>query len=83
MALGKSSRGDGRNSSHYCSTVPVAVFVAFCLVGLWIAMSSIVLVQDFGKLRFGILLNGSDFTVWDFYGVSRFGSYFSAISSWC
>ncbi|CAI8598492.1 unnamed protein product [Vicia faba] len=46
MALGKSSRGDGRNSSNYCSTVPVAVFVAFCLVGLWIAMSSIVPVQD-------------------------------------
>ncbi|CAL5203934.1 unnamed protein product [Lathyrus oleraceus] len=47
MALGKNSRGgDGRNSSNYCSTVPVAVFVAFCLVGLWIAMSSIVPVQD-------------------------------------
>lgn len=47
MALGKNSRGgDGRNSSNYCSTVPIAVFVAFCLVGLWIAMSSIVPVQD-------------------------------------
>ncbi|CAK8567477.1 unnamed protein product [Lathyrus sativus] len=47
MALGKNSRGgDGRNSSNYCSTVPVAVFVAFCLVGLWIAMSSLVPVQD-------------------------------------
>lgn len=43
----KNSRGgDGRNSSNYCSTVPVAVFVAFCLVGIWIAMSSIVPLQD-------------------------------------
>jgi hypothetical protein len=47
MAPGKNSRGsEGRNSSNYCSTVPVAVFVAFCLVGIWIAMSSIVPVQD-------------------------------------
>lgn len=47
MALVKNSRGgDGRNSSNYCSTVPVAVFVAFCLVGIWIAMSSIVPLQD-------------------------------------
>lgn len=46
MALVKNSRGgDGRNSSNYCSTVPVAVFVAFCLVGIWIAMSSIVPLQ--------------------------------------
>jgi len=47
MAIVKNSRGgDGRNSSNYCSTVPVAVFVAFCLVGIWIAMSSIVPLQD-------------------------------------
>lgn len=46
MAPGKNSRGDGRNLSNYCSTVPVAVFVAFCLVGIWIVMSSIVPVQD-------------------------------------
>ncbi|PNY06294.1 putative methyltransferase PMT26-like protein [Trifolium pratense] len=47
MAPGKNSRGgEGRNSSSYCSTVPVAVFVAFCLVGIWIAMSSIVPIQD-------------------------------------
>ncbi|KEH35375.1 methyltransferase PMT26-like protein, putative [Medicago truncatula] len=47
MALVKNSRGgDGRNSSNYCSTFPVAVFVAFCLVGIWIAMSSIVPLQD-------------------------------------
>ncbi|KAG5036195.1 putative methyltransferase PMT26 [Glycine soja] len=46
MALGKNSRGDGRKLSNYCSTVSVAVFVAFCLVGVWIVMSSIVPIQN-------------------------------------
>ncbi|KAJ1376609.1 S-adenosyl-L-methionine-dependent methyltransferase [Sesbania bispinosa] len=46
MALGKNSRGEGRNVSNYCSTVSVAVFVAFCLVGIWIVMSSIVPIQN-------------------------------------
>lgn len=42
MALGKNSRGERRN----CSTVSVAVFVAFCLVGVWIVMSSIDPIQN-------------------------------------
>ncbi|KAG5050438.1 hypothetical protein JHK85_011541 [Glycine max] len=46
MALGKNSRGEGRKLSNYCSTVSVAVFVAFCLVGVWIVMSSIVPIQN-------------------------------------
>ncbi|RDX71543.1 putative methyltransferase PMT26, partial [Mucuna pruriens] len=46
MVLGKNSRGEGRKLSNYCSTVSVAVFVAFCLVGVWIVMSSIVPVQN-------------------------------------
>lgn len=36
---GRYSRVDGRKSS-YCSTVTVVVFVAFCLVGVWMFMSS-------------------------------------------
>ncbi|XP_027339440.1 probable methyltransferase PMT25 isoform X2 [Abrus precatorius] len=46
MALGKNIRGDGRKLSNYCSTVSVAVFVAFCLVAVWIVMSSIVPIQN-------------------------------------
>lgn len=42
MALGKHSRVDGRRSSSYCSTVTIVVFVAFCLVGVWMLMSSYV-----------------------------------------
>ncbi|KAK8704266.1 hypothetical protein V6N13_047893 [Hibiscus sabdariffa] len=37
--MAKYSRVDGRKSS-YCSTAAVVVFVAFCLVGIWMFMSS-------------------------------------------
>lgn len=41
MALGKYSRVDGRKSSSgYCSTVTIVVFVALCLVGVWMMTSS-------------------------------------------
>ncbi|XP_057966060.1 probable methyltransferase PMT26 [Malania oleifera] len=41
MALGKYSRVDGRrSSSNYCSTVTIVVFVALCLVGVWMMTSS-------------------------------------------
>lgn len=40
MALGKYSRVDGRKSSNYCSTVTIVVFVALCLVGVWVMTSS-------------------------------------------
>ncbi|EYU23728.1 hypothetical protein ABFS82_08G089400 [Erythranthe guttata] len=43
MALGKYSRVDGRKSSSgYCSTVTIVVFVALCLVGVWMMTSSTV-----------------------------------------
>ncbi|CAJ1974797.1 unnamed protein product [Sphenostylis stenocarpa] len=40
MALGKYTRVDGRRSSSWCSTVTVVVFVALCLVGVWMMTSS-------------------------------------------
>ncbi|CAH9110793.1 unnamed protein product [Cuscuta europaea] len=41
MALGKYSRVDGRkSSSSYCSTVTIVIFVALCLVGVWLMTSS-------------------------------------------
>ncbi|XP_043718887.1 probable methyltransferase PMT26 isoform X2 [Telopea speciosissima] len=41
MAFGKYSRVDGRRSStSYCSTVTLVVFVALCLVGVWMMTSS-------------------------------------------
>ncbi|CAI9763408.1 unnamed protein product [Fraxinus pennsylvanica] len=40
MALGKYSRVDGKKSSSYCSTVTIVVFVALCLVGVWMMTSS-------------------------------------------
>ncbi|MBA0827944.1 hypothetical protein Goarm_012681 [Gossypium armourianum] len=40
MAMAKYSRVDGRKSSSYCSTAVIVVFVAFCLVGIWMFMSS-------------------------------------------
>ncbi|XVF39208.1 hypothetical protein PTKIN_Ptkin01aG0016900 [Pterospermum kingtungense] len=47
MAMGKYSRVDGRKSSSFCSTAAIIVFVAFCLVGIWMFMSSsVVPVQD-------------------------------------
>lgn len=48
MALGKYSRVDNRrSSSSYCSTVTIVVFVALCLVGIWmLTSSSVVPVQN-------------------------------------
>ena len=48
MALGKYSRIDNRrSSSSYCSTVTIVVFVALCLVGIWmLTSSSVVPVQN-------------------------------------
>ncbi|BAT79175.1 hypothetical protein LR48_Vigan04g125900 [Vigna angularis] len=43
MALGKYTRVDGRRSSSWCSTVTVVVFVALCLVGVWMMTSSSVI----------------------------------------
>ncbi|TKY73815.1 methyltransferase PMT26 [Spatholobus suberectus] len=40
MALGKYTRVDGRRSSSCCSTVTIVVFVALCLVGVWMMTSS-------------------------------------------
>lgn len=40
MALGRYTRVDGKKSSNYCSTVTVVVFVALCLVGVWMMTSS-------------------------------------------
>ncbi|KAL4332068.1 hypothetical protein GQ457_07G022700 [Hibiscus cannabinus] len=40
MATGKYSRVDGRKSSRYCSIATIVVFVVFCLVGIWMFMSS-------------------------------------------
>ena len=48
MAIGKYSRIDNRrSSSSYCSTVTIVVFVALCLVGIWmLTSSSVVPVQN-------------------------------------
>lgn len=48
MAIGKYSRVDNRrSSSSYCSTVTIVVFVALCLVGVWMmTSSSVVPVQN-------------------------------------
>ncbi|CAA2999810.1 probable methyltransferase PMT26 [Olea europaea subsp. europaea] len=48
MALGKYSRVDGRKSSSgYCSNITIVVFVALCLVGVWMmTSSSVVPVQN-------------------------------------
>lgn len=41
MALGKYTRIDTRRqSTNYCSTVTIVVFVALCLVGVWMMTSS-------------------------------------------
>ncbi|XP_072974160.1 probable methyltransferase PMT24 [Typha angustifolia] len=43
MAFGKSTRMDGRRtSSSYCSTTTIVVFVALCLVGVWMVTSTTV-----------------------------------------
>ncbi|XP_048334961.2 probable methyltransferase PMT26 [Ziziphus jujuba] len=48
MALGKYTRVENRrSSSSYCSTVTIVVFVALCLVGVWMmTSSSVVPVQN-------------------------------------
>lgn len=48
MAIGKYNRIDNRrSSSSYCSTVTIVVFVALCLVGVWMmTSSSVVPVQN-------------------------------------
>ncbi|KAK1361558.1 putative methyltransferase PMT26 [Heracleum sosnowskyi] len=40
MASGKYSRFDGRKSSSYCSSITFVVFVAVCLLGVWMVTSS-------------------------------------------
>ncbi|XVF64451.1 hypothetical protein PTKIN_Ptkin09bG0170800 [Pterospermum kingtungense] len=45
--MGKYSRVDGRKSSSYCPVATIIVFVAFCLVGVWMfTYSSVVPVQN-------------------------------------
>ncbi|XP_072950346.1 probable methyltransferase PMT24 [Typha angustifolia] len=47
MALfGRSPRMDSRRSSSYCSTVTLVVFVALCLIGVWMMTSSSVVPVD-------------------------------------
>ncbi|CAB4289053.1 unnamed protein product [Prunus armeniaca] len=46
MAVGKYSRVDGRRSLNCCSTTSLVVFVAFCLVGVWMLMSTVVPIQN-------------------------------------
>ncbi|CAI8619155.1 unnamed protein product [Vicia faba] len=47
MAQAKYSRIDNKRPSGYCSTVTIVVFVALCLVGLWMMTSySVVPVQN-------------------------------------
>ncbi|RHN43128.1 putative S-adenosyl-L-methionine-dependent methyltransferase [Medicago truncatula] len=47
MAQARYSRIDNKRSpSSYCSTVTIVVFVALCLVGLWMMTSSVVPVQN-------------------------------------
>jgi hypothetical protein len=47
MAQAKYTRIDNkRSSTSYCSTVTIVVFVALCLVGLWMMTSSVVPVQN-------------------------------------
>ncbi|URE26934.1 Methyltransferase [Musa troglodytarum] len=43
MAFGRSSRLDGRGASSFCSTTTIVVFVALCLVGVWMMTSSTVI----------------------------------------
>lgn len=51
MALGKYSRVDGRRSSSgYCSTVTIVVFVALCLIGVWMMTSSSVVPEGNGEV---------------------------------
>ncbi|WOK94577.1 putative methyltransferase PMT24 [Canna indica] len=42
MAFGTSSRMDSRRASSYCSTTTIVIFVALCLIGVWMMTSSTV-----------------------------------------
>ncbi|KAG0499752.1 hypothetical protein HPP92_004023 [Vanilla planifolia] len=42
MAFGRNQRFDSRRSSSYCSTATLIVFVALCLVGIWMMTSTTV-----------------------------------------
>lgn len=46
MAFGRSPRMDYRRSSSQCSTATLVVFVALCLVGVWMMTSSAVVPVD-------------------------------------
>ncbi|KAK1299618.1 putative methyltransferase PMT26 [Acorus calamus] len=51
MAFGKNPRMENRrSSSSYCSTVTLVVFVALCLVGVWMMTSSTVVPFDMSPL---------------------------------
>ncbi|XP_028781571.1 probable methyltransferase PMT25 [Neltuma alba] len=56
MAIAKNSRVEGRKSLNYYSTVSVVVFVAFCLIGIWIVMSFIAPIQN-SELRVAETIN--------------------------
>ncbi|KAK9757486.1 hypothetical protein RND81_01G165400 [Saponaria officinalis] len=56
MAVVKYARIDAHNSSRYCVTISIVVFVSTCIVGAWLAMSS-----SIGPLGVGITLQ--QFTV--------------------
>ncbi|TQE07957.1 hypothetical protein C1H46_006490 [Malus baccata] len=49
MAVGKYSRVDGRKSWNCCSTTSLVVFVAFCLIGVWMLMSTVAPIQNQGS----------------------------------
>uniref|UniRef100_A0A2P2JF19 Uncharacterized protein MANES_02G171900 n=2 Tax=Rhizophora mucronata TaxID=61149 RepID=A0A2P2JF19_RHIMU len=42
MGTGKYSRADGRKSPNYCFPITVVIFVVFCLIGIWMLMTSYV-----------------------------------------
>ncbi|KAK8948023.1 putative methyltransferase PMT26 [Platanthera guangdongensis] len=46
MAFGRNQRVDSRKSSSYCSTATLIVFVALCLVGVWMITSSTVVPEN-------------------------------------
>ncbi|XP_074272580.1 putative methyltransferase PMT24 [Silene latifolia] len=51
MALGKYARIDGHNSSRYCVTIVIVVFISTCFLGAWMAMST-----SIGPLGLGVHL---------------------------
>ncbi|KAJ0973205.1 hypothetical protein J5N97_021164 [Dioscorea zingiberensis] len=46
MAFGRNPRMDSRRNSSYCSTATMGVFVALCLVGVWMMTSSTIVPGD-------------------------------------